>query len=194
MDLTSITPSPAALKALTHPARLRMLALLRTEGPATATTLARRLDLNTGATSYHLRQLALHGFVVEDAERGNARDRWWKAAHQSTRLDRAHLDSAGQAAADAFQQAVATEHTAWLQQAMEERGQLPEAWRGASTLSDFGLRLTPRRSRELIRAIFAVIESWGESPEDDEDVADVALVLHAFPRPGTLVHTEGEQS
>jgi DNA-binding transcriptional ArsR family regulator len=193
MDLTSITPSPAALKALTHPARLRMLALLRTEGPATATTLARRLDLNTGATSYHLRQLAQHGFVVEDPERGNARDRWWKAAHQSTRIDRARLGGEGQAAADAFQQAVATEHTAWLQRAMEERGQLPEAWREATTLSDYGLRLTPRRSRELIKAIFAVIESWEESPEDDEDVADVALVLHAFPRPGTLVRTEGEQ-
>ena len=66
VDLTSITPSPAALKALAHPVRLRMLGLLRIEGPATATTLATRLGLNTGATSYHLRQLAQHGFVVED--------------------------------------------------------------------------------------------------------------------------------
>ena len=66
MDLTSITPTPAGLKALSHPVRLRMLGLLRTEGPATATTLAARLGLNTGATSYHLRQLAQHGFIVDD--------------------------------------------------------------------------------------------------------------------------------
>ena len=63
MDLTSITPSPSGLQALSHPVRLRMLGLLRTEGPATATTLAPQLGLNTGATSYHLRQLAQHGFV-----------------------------------------------------------------------------------------------------------------------------------
>ena len=84
MDLSSITPTPAALRALSHPVRLRMLALLRTEGPATATTLAARLGLNTGATSYHLRQLAEHGFVVDDPERGDGRDRWWQAAHRAT--------------------------------------------------------------------------------------------------------------
>ena len=87
MDLTSITPSPQQMKALTHPVRVRMLGMLRIDGPATATTLAARLGLNTGATSYHLRQLAQHGFVVEDAERGNARDRWWKAAHRMTSTD-----------------------------------------------------------------------------------------------------------
>ena len=69
-DLTSITPSPAALKALSHPVRLRMLGLLRIEGPATATSLAARLGLNTGATSYHLRHLAQHGFIVDDARAG----------------------------------------------------------------------------------------------------------------------------
>ena len=84
-DLTpSITPSAAGLRALSHPTRMKMLMRLRVEGPATATQLARELSLNTGATSYHLRQLAAHGFIVEDAERGDARDRWWRAAHRST--------------------------------------------------------------------------------------------------------------
>ena len=64
-----------------------MLGLLRSEGPATATTLATRLGLNSGATSYHLRQLEKHGFIVEDTSRGNARDRWWRAAHQSTQTE-----------------------------------------------------------------------------------------------------------
>src|SRR6476620_8214174 len=81
---TSITPTAAGLRALSHPTRLKMLMLLRLEGPATATSLAGKLQLNTGATSYHLRQLAEHGFIEEDAERGDARDRWWKAAHEST--------------------------------------------------------------------------------------------------------------
>ena len=86
MPASEITPSGAGLRALSHPTRLRMLMLLRLEGPATATQLAQQLKLNTGATSYHLRQLAEHGFIEEDHERGDARDRWWKAAHQSTRM------------------------------------------------------------------------------------------------------------
>ena len=188
MDLTSITPTPTQLKALTHPVRLRILARLRLEGPATATTLAQELGLNTGATSYHLRQLAQHGFIEDDSGRGNSRDRWWKASHQSTRVDRGGLDEAGREAVDAFQQAVAVEHTAWLQRAMEERGRLPEAWREASTLSDFGLRLTPRRCEELVAALFELVRGWEESPEDAADAADVALVIHAFPRPGAGTH------
>ncbi|MGB0191497.1 MAG: helix-turn-helix domain-containing protein, partial [Nocardioides sp.] len=50
-----MTPGPEQLKALTHPVRVRMLGMLRIDGPATSTTLAQRLGLNTGATSYHLR-------------------------------------------------------------------------------------------------------------------------------------------
>jgi DNA-binding transcriptional ArsR family regulator len=58
MDLTTVTPGVQQLKALSHPVRVQMLGILRIDGPATATMLASRLGLNTGATSYHLRQLA----------------------------------------------------------------------------------------------------------------------------------------
>src|SRR5690606_35719062 len=71
-----------------HPIRLKILGILRTDGPATATTLAGRLALNTGATSYHLRQLAAYGFIVEDTGRGHGRERWWRAAHPITVFDR----------------------------------------------------------------------------------------------------------
>ena len=54
-----------------------MLELLRM-GPSTATMLAREAGESSGATSYHLRELAKAGFVEEDPERGNARDRWWR--------------------------------------------------------------------------------------------------------------------
>ncbi len=43
VDTSSITPTPSQLRALTHPARLRMLGILRTEGSTTATALAQRL-------------------------------------------------------------------------------------------------------------------------------------------------------
>ena len=76
--------TPKRVKGLTHPIRLRLLELLQHEGPATATSLAARIGRSSGVTSYHLRVLADSGFIVEDTERGNARDRFWRAPHRST--------------------------------------------------------------------------------------------------------------
>ncbi|KAA1426850.1 helix-turn-helix domain-containing protein [Nocardioides antri] len=173
------------LRALAHPVRLRMLGLLRADGPATATTLATRLGLNTGATSYHLRQLAQHGFVVEDSERGNGRDRWWRAAHRSTRTDEPGPGEAeAQENLDAYLQAVATIHTEQLQRAVEERPLLPPEWREAETFSDWMVRLTPKRARALVDALAAVVEDVEE--DDAEEAADFTVQISAFPQPGRL--------
>ena len=190
MDLTTITPSPAGLKALAHPARLRMLGLLRAEGPATATTLAERLGINTGAASYHLRQLAQHGFVVDDDSRGNRRDRWWKAAHQATTTSLVG-DPATRDTLDAYVQSVVVVMTEQLQRAVEERSQLPAEWREAETFSDWGFRMTPTRARALVEALAATL---GETEEDDaEDAADFIVQVNAYPRPGRLTGS-GEAS
>jgi len=186
VDLTSITPDPTALKALSHPVRLRMLGLLRADGPATASSLALRLGLNSGATSYHLRQLHQHGFVVDDTERGNARERWWKAAHQVTRARSGDDSEADREARDAFAQSVGIVHTEQLQHALEELPTMPQEWRRASTTSDWGLRLTPARALELMEAVTAVVDGWAEDAEDTEGAEAYVVQLHTFVRPGTL--------
>ena len=184
MELSSITPAPEALRALSHPMRLRILGVLRMEGPATASGLAALLGESSGTTSYHLRQLHRHGFVVDDRTRGNGRERWWRAAHQATRTGDDLDDSAtGRAAADAFGQAVAVVHTEALQQATEQRAALSLEWRAASTLSDWTLRLTPARARELTAALAAVVEGWTED-EADAGASEFLVQVHAFPRPG----------
>ncbi len=186
MDLSSVTPGVAGLKALSHPVRLRMLGLLRSDGPTTATALAHRLGLNSGATSYHLRQLAQHGFIEDDPERGNGRERWWRAAHRSTRTE-AHAESVAERdALAAFAQAVAVVHAEQTQRAVEEFGELPEAWRAASTTSDWELVLTPARARALVEALEQVIEATVED-EADHTSGQFVIQLHAFPRPGTIV-------
>lgn len=45
------------VRVLAQPLRMRLVGALRVKGPATATALAEMLGTNTGATSYHLRQL-----------------------------------------------------------------------------------------------------------------------------------------
>jgi DNA-binding transcriptional ArsR family regulator len=75
-----------ALKALAHPRRQRMLQHLGLHGPETSATLARALGLNTGSTSYHLRELAKFGFVEEVHGRGTGRERWWHAPVRDLRI------------------------------------------------------------------------------------------------------------
>jgi DNA-binding transcriptional ArsR family regulator len=184
---SAITPSAAGLRALSHPTRLKMLMLLRLEGPATATQLAQQLRLNTGATSYHLRQLAEHGFIVEDHERGDARDRWWKAAHESTRTGlRARTEDEAEDV-DAYLHTVALMYTETLMQAVEERSFLPRAWQEASTTSDWHLRLTPERAEQLVDTLAQLIEEWHEAGEGEAGTGDFVVNLNAFPRPGTVV-------
>ena len=187
MDLTSITPTPTMLKALTHPVRVRLLGLLRAEGPATATTLAGRLGLNSGATSYHLRQLAQHGFVEDDPDLGNGRDRWWRAAHQSTRTSMTAPDDQEAAETlDAYLQAVVVVMTEQLQRAVEELPLMPEEWRRASTFSDWAVRLTPKRAEALLAAMVAVIDETDEDEDDVVGAEDFVIQLSAFPRPGRV--------
>ncbi|WP_434317351.1 ArsR/SmtB family transcription factor [Leifsonia sp. P73] len=69
-----------ALRALAHPLRVEIMNELSDFGPATASMLAERLGESSGATSYHLRQLAKHDIIVEDTERGSGRERWWRMA------------------------------------------------------------------------------------------------------------------
>ncbi|HRD62843.1 MAG TPA: helix-turn-helix domain-containing protein [Nocardioides sp.] len=188
MDTSSITPTPTQLRALTHPVRLRILGILRTEGSTTATALAQRLGLNTGATSYHLRQLAQHGFIVDDEERGNARERWWRAAHASTRTDVEKLTEPGdQEALDAYLQTVVVIYTQMLQQMIEDRATLSEEWRNASTMSDWRCRLNPEQATRLIETVETLIEEFEaaeELPEDDPDGVPYTIMFHGFPRPG----------
>ena len=89
-----------SVRALAHPLRSRLLASLRIDGPGTASTLGERLGESSGATSYHLRVLAQHGFIEEDPSRGRGRERWWRSAHDATswRPDQFRGDPAAQAA------------------------------------------------------------------------------------------------
>ncbi|MBO0611190.1 ArsR/SmtB family transcription factor [Myceligenerans salitolerans] len=69
---------PAALRALSHPLRLRILDLLSTRGALTASKLGEIVGESSGSTSYHLRQLEKHGLVREVEGKGTARERWWE--------------------------------------------------------------------------------------------------------------------
>ncbi|MET9589430.1 helix-turn-helix domain-containing protein [Streptomyces sp. NPDC006516] len=176
------------LRGLAHPLRIRLLNTLREFGPATASGLAERLGESSGATSYHLRQLAAYGFVEDDPERGKGRERWWKAVHMgntfntSTFLD--HPDAEVRGAVGVVLHEVATTHAQELNTWLGTMHEWPEEWRRAFDLSDFKLRLTPELSMELAEKMQELVNSYrGRVPEGTEGSAVVRTHMHMFPRP-----------
>lgn len=176
---------PRSLRALAHPLRMELLRFLRAEGPATATQLARRLSESSGSTSYHLRQLAAHGFVEEERGRGTGRERWWRSAHRGTYLSVSELlgDPDTRGALDIFLHEVLRTHfrhaAAWL----AEQASWTLAWVEASTISDYMLRLSPAELLALSRELHDTIERYRRADEaGPEDAERVIVQLHAFPQ------------
>jgi len=185
--IRSIVPDTTALKALAHPVRVRMLGLLRIEGPTTATGLATRLKLNSGATSYHLRQLAEHGFIEEAEDLGNRRERWWRAAHESTNVDiRGSEDEAAEAGL-AFLQAALSWQVSQMQHALELTPLQPKEWREASTVSDWTMPLTAAEAKALTERVQAILWELKSTAPPLEEAPDgtrpFTVVFHSFPLP-----------
>ncbi|MEE1814875.1 winged helix-turn-helix domain-containing protein [Streptomyces sp. SP18ES09] len=182
----SRTLDPRSLRAIAHPLRIQLLRALRRYGPATASQLAERLGESSGATSYHLRQLAAHGFIVDDPTRGKGRERWWKAVHRGTIFDETlhkNPDPEVQGALDVVMHEIATIHTQELSTWVATRHTWGEEWYGASDFSDFRLNVTPDRLRELNRKIHALIDEYSETSDPDAPgAARVRMHLHAFPQ------------
>ncbi|MFE5301207.1 ArsR/SmtB family transcription factor [Streptomyces sp. NPDC056632] len=179
---------PRSLRGLAHPLRIQILRALRHHGPATASQLGERLGESSGATSYHLRQLAAHGFVQDDPTRGKGRERWWKAAQEGTAVDEAlfkNPDPEVQGAVEVFLYEIANIHTQELNTYLGTRHQFPDAWSGASDISDFTLHLTAERQRELNEKIHRLIDEYTAlADQDAADTQRVRMHLHAFPQHG----------
>ncbi|MFE7442228.1 ArsR/SmtB family transcription factor [Streptomyces chartreusis] len=175
-----------SLRGLAHPLRMQLLDALRFGGPATASQLAEKLGESSGATSYHLRQLAAHGFVEDDPERGKGRERWWKAAVQGLRFDDALLRDPNpdvRGAADLYLHEVATTQTRELSTWLGTRGEWSQAWNRSADMSSMTLRLTPELADELAGKLHDLIDSYRDRPDvaDAPDASTMRVQTRTFP-------------
>jgi len=175
------------LRGIAHPLRLRLLNLLREDGPSTATRLAERTGESSGSTSYHLRQLALYGFVEEDPRTGG-RERWWRAVHRGNVLEAEDIQAAPDEA-EAYLRTVAAQYADRVQRWLHRAPALLGIWDRAATLSDWRLRLTPAEGERFLTAFEALIAEYrrddpgAPAPEDAERV-HVQLQLMPFVEEG----------
>ncbi|MQA24940.1 MAG: helix-turn-helix domain-containing protein [Micromonosporaceae bacterium] len=185
---------PEDLKALTHPLRQRILGRLRGHGPATSADLATEFSEDRGATSYHLRQLARHGYIEVDEQRSAGRRKYWRAIPSDLRVpEPADLDdSAKTAAAEVVRQ--------WLENDLDqvarhwkERGADP-AWDAAAMISTGTHRMTREELRRFTEEYVAFAKRWIRPPEDaPPDAEPVTALFMAFRTPEDAPPPEGSR-
>ncbi|MEV0268501.1 winged helix-turn-helix domain-containing protein [Hamadaea sp. NPDC050747] len=151
--------SAHTLKGIAHPIRVRLLGLLRTEGPSTATKLAERIGQSSGVTSYHLRQLAQYGFVEEATDLGTGRERWWRASHKSTTLD-APAAREAPVETEIYMRAVATTSAERVDRWLGEATSISSEWDNAMGLNDYALMLTPEEATRLLAQLNEIVQSY----------------------------------
>ncbi|MFD6951035.1 MULTISPECIES: helix-turn-helix domain-containing protein [unclassified Nocardiopsis] len=182
-----------SLRGLAHPLRVRILNLLQDRGPATGKTVSEWVDTSSASASYHLRQLAVHGFIEEDPALGTSRERWWRARHEGFRFPE-HLDADEPELSTAVRMAVAAGWSERLAAAVNMWAAQPEGWREAQVMSGRRTELTLEELaafREEARALFDRYARGSGAPGS----RPVHIQFAAFPDPedrGTGEETDGE--
>ncbi len=182
----STITDPKVMRALAHPARIAIMEhLSATEVGATATGCARVSGLSPSATSYHLRELAKVGLVEEAPGRGDGRERVWRAALQSWRVD------AGRSAAPEVRAAETTLVEAYLARELDRvRGWLrragdePQEWYDAALLSESVLLVTADELAELNAAFLKMLEPYKKrrrSADPPDGARTVAVQYKSLP-------------
>ncbi|MFI6923968.1 ArsR/SmtB family transcription factor [Nonomuraea spiralis] len=153
-----------ALKSFAHPLRLRIYELLDEHGPSTATGLAGLLGQNTGATSYHLRELARHGMIEIAPELGRGKEKYWRITPGGFSYAPSEEDSGRDPeAADALDflmDDLVRQRGAELTRWREALGRAPEEWVRAGMFARRSLRLTPAEATALSEQVLEVLDHY----------------------------------
>jgi DNA-binding transcriptional ArsR family regulator len=161
--------TPRRLRGLVHPIRVKLLRHLETDGSATASQLGRRIGQSSGVTSYHLRILADLGFVEEDTERGNGRDRWWRPVYRNSAFTFRSPEDPGDAesveVAEEYLRIVAAGHGERMMSFVDSlRGRLDELRTAPWTFGEYAIELTPDQARALTAEVTALIDRYRREP------------------------------
>ena len=171
------------MRALAHPLRLKLLGLLRIEGPQTATSLAKMVAESVPLVSYHLRQLAEHGFIEPDPESArDNRERWWRSSHDRTQWSEVDfLDTPEQIEiARSLTSEVNRFHFESIEAFTREQASWSPEWIDASDNSDWWGRLNAAQLKQMREELHEVIERW-EDVEPGPGAEKTRVILHMFP-------------
>jgi DNA-binding transcriptional ArsR family regulator len=170
---------PRVMRALAHPARLKILDYLQLEGPGTATECAEAAGITPSACSYHLRSLARYGLVQEAPSRGDGRERVWQAGLRGFRFtygDEAGPDviAADTALTRTMLEAGAERMAAWLTAQHDE----PREWQKAAFLSNHTILVTPEELGEISDRVMELLSPYFSSNRSREQAPEGARLVY----------------
>ena len=175
------------LKALAHPLRVQLLDILSQYGPQTASSMGKRLGESSGATSYHLRQLARHGLVREVENRGSGRERWWERPRGVLTVNTSVSEqdpAVREAARQVNRHFVQGRAEALAAFAAGNPSDLPAEWADAATLSTLNAQFTADQLRALSLEMEAILREKLEAYRCEPGTPGaraVQLHFNAFP-------------
>jgi hypothetical protein len=174
---------PRALRAYAHPTRMALVALLRRDGPQTATQAAGVIGESVASCSFHLRQMAKYGLVEEAGGRG--REKPWRATAMFTDLDPAAADPVATAAVQAVALAAAEQYFELMARWVQAQPVEPEEWRQAAQFGDTILHLTAAELADLGGRLRDLLEPYldrlGDPSRRPAGTRPVTVLTMAFP-------------
>lgn len=173
------------MRALSHPVRIALIEALSLYGVMTATEAGERIGESPTTCSFHLRQLAKYGFVVE-AGGGKGRSRPWKMASIGMRIRSAHDDPAAEIAAGVLARLLRERQLARYRTWLETRSSFPKPWREAAGESQFLFYLTPEELDELQGDLVEFLwprfrERFDDPQRRPEGAAPVEMLIFSYP-------------
>jgi DNA-binding transcriptional ArsR family regulator len=175
---------PRALRALAHPLRLKLVGLLRREGPLTATQAGALLGEVPASTSFHLRQLAKYG-LVEEAPGGRGRERPWQATASFTSWSAAGGPPETMIADQMLSGVVAERYAEQMRAWLEAKPAAPRAWQEAAQFGDLPLYVTAEELKQLGERLNELLEPYlatsRGADERPQDARLVTFIRMAFP-------------
>jgi Helix-turn-helix domain len=172
---------PRALRAYAHPVRMKLVGLLRSHGPLTATKAGKLIGESSGTCSFHLRQLAKYG-LVEEAGGGTGREKPWRATTTSTAWDA----TSGTPETGLLNMVMAEQYFEQLVRWLERSPDEPREWQEAALLGDRFLWVTAGELAELGRGVRELVDVYFERqvrPDLRPEGARLVTYLHlAFPQ------------
>jgi DNA-binding transcriptional ArsR family regulator len=167
---TQLELDGTSLKAMAHPLRVQILRILELRRRASVTSLAEELGETTGATSYHLRQLAQHGFVEQfepddlpaDKRSAGRKQRWWRMAVDEIHMTGlAFLENADTREAAGFLlREFQSDRSRRLANWFATATQWPVQWQKASSDMDGHLELSAAQARALADELRALVDKY----------------------------------
>jgi DNA-binding transcriptional ArsR family regulator len=174
-----------ALRSLAHPTRLKLVGLLRLQGPLTATQAARELGETPQRCTFHLGQLAKYG-LVEEAGGGRGRERPWRATAFFTSWPNVMSEQEAATAGQMLEAVVAEQHFEDVMGWIERKDEEPQEWQEAAQLNDVALYLTAGELEEMGGAIWSLFEPYlaraEHADQRPEGARPVTILNLAFPR------------